>query len=161
MATQESTITLKKNNDVPSTATVTVASKFPMDFILKLHDFKTKYEPVMGGGSREYKIAEPRMGAKTFIIQGNSFPQNKGAHQQIVAGYAITRDIPKAFWEEWLEQNKGAEFLVNGMIFAHSEAASTIAQSKEMEAEKSGLERMDPKEIHKHGLATADDRRAS
>jgi hypothetical protein len=30
-----------------------------------------------------------------------------------------------------------------------------------MEAEKSGLERMDPKEIHKHGLATADDRRAS
>lgn len=161
MATQESTITLKKNNDVPSNATVTVASKFPMDFILKLHDFVTKYEPVMGGGSREYKIAEPRRGTKTFVVQGNSFPQNKGAHQQIVAGYAITHGIPKAFWDEWAEQNKDADFLVNKMLFAHSETASTIAQSKEMEEEKSGLERMDPKEIHKHGLATADDRRAS
>jgi hypothetical protein len=161
MATENSTLSLKKNNDVPSTATVTVASKFPMDFILRLHDFQTKYEPVMGGGSREYKIAETRRGAKTFIVQGNSFPQNKGAHQQIVAGYAITHGIPKAFWEEWLDQNKDADFIVNKMLFAHGETASTIAQSKEMEAEKSGLERMDPKEIHKHGLATADDRRAS
>lgn len=161
MATQESTLSLQKKNDVPSNATVTVASKMPFDFILRLHDFKTKYEPVMGGGSREYKIAEPRMGAKTFIVQGNSFPQNQGAHQQIVAGYAITHGIPKAFWDEWLEQNKEADFIVNKMLFAHSETASTIAQSKEMEKEKSGLERMDPKEIHKHGLETANERRAA
>jgi len=155
------TLTIKKHNDSPSNATVTVASKFPMDFILRLHDFQKKFEPVMGGGSREYTIAVPRRGAKAFVIQGNSFAQNKGAHQQIVAGYAFTHDIPKAFWDEWVEQNKDADFIVNKMLFAHSESASTVSQSKEMEAEKSGLERMDPKEIYKHGLETASERRAS
>jgi hypothetical protein len=155
------TLSIKKHNDSPSNATVTVASKFPMDFILRLHDFTKKFEPVMGGGSREYTIAEPRRGAKAFVVQGNSFPQNKGAHQQIVAGYAFTHDIPKAFWDEWLEQNKDADFVVNKMLFAHSENASTVAQSKEMEAEKSGLERLDPKEIHKHGLESANERRAA
>jgi uncharacterized protein YfiM (DUF2279 family) len=161
MATQESTLSLKKNNDVPSNATVTVASKFPMDFILRLCDFQTKHEPIMGAGSREYKLAEPRRGAKVFVVQGNSFPQNKGAHQQIVAGFALTHGIPKAFWDEWVEQNKDADFIVNKMLFAHGEAASAVAQSKEMEAEKSGLERLDPKEIHKHGLEVADERRAT
>jgi hypothetical protein len=155
------TSVIKKHNDSPSNATVTVASKFPMDFILKLHDFQVKHEPVMGGGSREYKIAEPRRGANTFVVQGNSFPQSKGAHQQIVAGFALTHGIPKAFWDEWVEQNKDADFIVNRMLFAHAETASAIAQSKEMEAEKSGLERMDPKEIHKHGLEAASERRAA
>ncbi|NPT59097.1 hypothetical protein [Paraburkholderia elongata] len=161
MATQESTITLKKNNDVPSNATVTVASKFPMDFTLRLFDFVKRYEPVMGGGQREFKIAEPRHGSKDFIVQGNSWPQNKGPHQQINCGYAITHGIPKAFWDEWLEQNRESAFVVNGMLFAHAETASTMAEAKEKEKEKSGLERLDPKNLPK-GIETADEmRRAS
>lgn len=161
MATQESTISLKKNNDVPSNATVTVASKFPMDFVLKLYDFVRRYEPVMGGGQREYKIAQIRRGAKEFIVQGNSWPQNKGPHQQINCGYAITSGIPRAFWDEWLTQNKEADYVVNGMIFAHAETASTMAEAREKEAEKSGLERLDPDKLPK-GLQRSDDmKRAS
>jgi hypothetical protein len=161
MATQESTISLKKNNDVPSNATVTVASKFPMDFTLRLFDFVKRYEPVMGGGVREYKIAERRPGSGEFIVQGNSWAQNKGAHQQINCGYAITHDIPKAFWGEWLEQNKEADFVKNGMLFAHAETASTMAEAREKEKERSGLERLDPANLPK-GLQASDDmRRAS
>ncbi len=155
MATTESTITLKKNNDVSANSTVVVASKMPMDFILRLHEFTTKTEPVMGGGVREFKIAEPKRGVKAFVVQGNSFPQNKGAHQQISFGYAITRDIPKAFWDEWLDQNKDADYVVNGMIFAHDTDSSTMSEAKEKEAEKSGLERLDPSNLPK-GLETSD-----
>jgi hypothetical protein len=156
MATQETTQALKRNNDVPSNATVTVASKFPMDFILRLYDFVKRYEPVMGGGTREVKIAERRRGSKEFIVQGNSWPQNKGPHQQLNFGYAITSGIPKAFWDEWLEQNKEADYVANGMLFAHAETASTMSEAREKEKEKSGLERLDPKNLPK-GIETADE----
>lgn len=161
MATQESTIHLKKNNDVESTATVTVASKMPFDFILRIYDFAKRYEPVMGGGTREVKIAERRRGSKEFIVQGNSWPQNKGPHQKLEFGFAITSGIPKAFWEEWLEQNKDADYIMNGMLFAFGESASAVAKAREMEKEKSGLERLDPNKLPK-GIETADEmRRAS
>lgn len=149
------TITIKKHNDSPSNATVAVASKLPMDFILRLYTWVTRNELVMGGGSREVRVAEAARGTKEFIVQGNSWAQNKGAHQQIVGGYAITHGIPKAFWEQWLEQNKDADIVVNGMLFAHGETASTIAEAKEKEGQKSGLERLDPNKLPK-GLQKSD-----
>src|ERR1700752_4012000 len=121
MATTESTIKLQKNNDVPSNATVSVASKLPMDLTLRLFRWVKRNELVMGGGSREVRIAEEVPGSKRFIVQGNSWAQNKGAHQQIVGGYAITHGIPKDFWEQWLEQNKDSDMIVNHMLFAHQE----------------------------------------
>jgi hypothetical protein len=154
------TLSIKKHNDSPSNATVTVASKLPMDFILKLYDFKEKHEPVMGGGVRNYRIAEARRGVKDFVVQGIAYPQNKGPHQTLSFGYAITTGIPKAFWDEWLEQNKEADYVLNGMIFAHQDAASTMAEAREKEAEKSGLERLDPTNLPK-GLETSDMRRAA
>lgn len=154
------TLTIKKQNDSPSNASVSVASKLPMDLTLKLFTFVTKNELVMGGGTREVKVAEATRGAKQFIVQGNSWAQNKGAHQQIVGGYAITHGIPKDFWELWLEQNKDSDIVVNGMLFAHQEAASTTAEAKEKESEKSGLERLDPNKLPK-GLQTSDAKRAA
>jgi hypothetical protein len=149
------TLSIKKHNDSPSNATVTVASKMPFDFVLKLYDFVERAEPVLGGGMRNFKQAQERRTAKTFIAQGNSWPQNKGPHQQLMGGFAITHGIPKAFWDEWLEQNKEADYVLNGMIFAHGEMASTMAEAREKETEKSGLERLDPNNLPK-GLQTSD-----
>ncbi|MFM0141740.1 hypothetical protein [Paraburkholderia sp. RL18-085-BIA-A] len=155
------TLTIKKHNETGANATVTVASKFPMDFTLRIYDFVKRYEPVMGGGTREVKIAERRRGSKEFIVQGNSWAQNRGPHQTLNFGYAITSGIPKAFWDEWLEQNKDADYVVNGMLFAHAETASTMSEAREKEKEKSGLERLDPNKLPK-GIETADEmRRAS
>lgn len=161
MATQESTQRLHKQNDVPSTATVTVASKLPFDLIMRLYDFVERHEPVMGGGTRAYRISEHRRGSKTFVAQGNSWPQNKGPHQELSFGFAITRDIPKAFWDEWVEQNKEADYVVNKMIFAHGDAGSTKSQAREMEEERSGLERLDPKKLPGRVQQSDDMKRAS
>lgn len=151
---EKETLTLKKTESTGG-ATVVVASKMPFDFVLRLYDFKTKHEPVMGGGAREVKYAEQRRSTPSFVVNGNSFAQNQGPKQQITCGFAITHGIPKAFWDEWLEINKDADYVANGMIFAHSENASTMAEAKEKEANKSGLERLDPKNLPK-GLETSD-----
>lgn len=160
MADERSTMALKRNNDVPSNATVTVASKAPFDIILKLYDFVERSEPVLGGGMRSFKQAQERRTSKSFIVQGNSWPQNKGPHQQIVGGYAMTHGIPKAFWDEWIEQNKEADYVVNGMLFAHVEAASVTSKARDQEETKSGLERLDPQKLPRN-LQTSDMRRAS
>jgi len=155
MATPESTLSLKKQNDVASNATVSVASKLPMDFTLRLFTWAKRNELVMGGGTREVRVAELARDKKQFIVQGNSWAQNKGAHQQIIGGYAITHGIPKDFWEQWLEQNQESDIILNGMLFAHQEAASTTSEAKEKEKEKSGLERLDPNNLPK-GLQKSD-----
>jgi hypothetical protein len=58
----------------------------------------------------------------------------------IKGGYAFTPNIPADFWEEWLEQNELADYVVNHMIFALPEVASTKARAVEHEDERSGLE---------------------
>lgn len=140
--------------------TVTVASKLPMGLILQLHNKGTRMVPVLGGGLHEETFWTKRNGAKTFVVQGCSFPHNKGPASQIAGGYAITHGIPKAFWDEWLDQQRESDIVKNGMIFAHSETASTISQANEMENEKSGMERLDPNKLPK-GLKTADEQRAA
>lgn len=160
MADERSTLALKKSNDVPSNATVVVASKAPFDIILKLYDFVERSEPVMGGGLRTFKQAQERLSAKSFIVQGNSWAQNQGPHQQIVGGYAITHGIPKAFWDEWLEQNQDLDMVKNKMIFAHAEAASVTSKATDQDEIKSNIERLDPKNLPR-GLQTSDMRRAS
>ncbi|CAG4889339.1 hypothetical protein [Paraburkholderia gardini] len=160
MADERSTLALKRNNDVPSNATVTIASKAPFDIILKLYDFVERSEPVLGGGMRAVKQAQERISAKFFVVQGNSWPQNQGPHQQLVGGYAITHGIPKAFWDEWLTQNGETDFVRNGMIFAHAETASVTSKATDQTEIKSNLERLDPHKLPR-GLQTSDMRRAS
>ncbi|VWC89966.1 hypothetical protein BLA17378_04502 [Burkholderia aenigmatica] len=148
MATQESTLHLKKNNEAStSNATVTVASKAPFDIILKLYDLNEMSEPVMGGGYRTFKQYQERLTAKPIVIQGNSWAQNQGPHQQIVGGFAITHDVPKAFWDEWYEQNKNSDYIKNEMIFAHTEARSVTSKATDMAEVKSNIERLDPKNL--------------
>jgi len=142
------------NNPSTGGETVSVASKLPMPFTLQLHTKTIKHEPVMGGGSREVVEYVQRYGSPTFVVDGNSFPQNKGPHQQLAAGFAITHGIPKDFWEEWISQQGDSDIVRNGMIFGHSETASTMAEAKEKEREKSGMERLDPLNLPK-GLQTA------
>ena len=154
MATQE-TITLKKSASTAySGRTVTVASKLPMQYILQLHKPVERTIQAHGGMHKEV-ISLPMKSTKEhptrFIIEGCSYAQNKGAHQQLSGGFALTHNIPKEFWDEWLAQYKDMDVVKNGFIFAHEEQQSTIAQTKEMEGEASGFERIDPKKKYNVG----------
>ena len=142
----------RPTGDATGGATVVVASKMPFDFTLQLHEWFEEHEPVLGGGTRKVRRARKAYDRPTFVVNGNSHSQNKGPSCQIVGGdfgYAITHGIPKAFWEEWLDQNKEATYIKNGIIFAHAEAASTISEATEKQKVVSNHERMDPENLAK------------
>lgn len=152
---QQETITLKKLSDKTwSNETVTVCSKLPMQYILQLHDPVERTIQAHGGTMRE-TIHLPRRSTKEkptrFTIEGCSFAQNKGAHQQISGGFAITHGIPKDFWEEWLSQYKDMELVQEGFIFAHKETSSVTQHTKDMSEKPSGFERIDPAKTYNTG----------
>lgn len=132
-------------------STVTVACKVPMGLVLKLYKKTRQHEPVMGGGSREIDAYVPDHSQRTYIIHGNSHPQDKSPIAQIADSFALTHGIPKAFWDAWLEQNLESDMVRNGLIFAHVEGASVAAEAREKASERSGLERLDPTKVHKDG----------
>lgn len=145
------TLSVKKSG-----STVTVASKLPMPLILALHNRVKKTEPIAGGGSREFDAYEKRFDAPEFIIAGNSHPQNEGPKAQIIGNYALTPNIPKEFWDEWCEQNRGHVALKNDMLFAHVEMASVTSKAVDMKNERSGLERINPDNTKQYGVERAE-----
>lgn len=130
---------------------VTVACKIPNGLLLRLHEMEETSEPVMGGGSRTVKVA--RHVGDAVRINGNAHPQNAAPRAQIVDGvdfgYALTPNVPKAFWDKWLQQNKDHMAVRNGMIFAHESVRSVEAEAREKANLRSGTERLDPKDLPK------------
>jgi hypothetical protein len=62
----------------------------------------------------------------------------------IIGGHGITRNVDKAFFEEWLRINKDSDAVKNELIFAHEKDASTAAEANEKEGNRSGFEGIDP-----------------
>jgi hypothetical protein len=148
----KSTLSLPSSvkNQQTGGATVSVASKLPMQYILRLNKKIERTIQAHGGTHREV-ISLPSPEEGEYVIDGNSFPQNSGPYQQLAGGFAITHGIPKDFWEKWLSQYSHMDVVKKGFIFAHTEASSTIAHAKEMANEPSGFERLDPKKKYDVG----------
>lgn len=62
-----------------------------------------------------------------------------------VAGFGITENVPRAFFEQWLADHVELPAVKNGLIFAHRQTASVEAKAGERSELKSGLDAMDPK----------------
>jgi hypothetical protein len=68
------------------------------------------------------------------------------------ASFVITEGVPKDHWELWLKQNKDHPYVLNGLIYAHESTSMLRGHAKEFEAQKCGLEPLDPGAMPK-GLA--------
>ncbi len=133
--------------------TFTVGCKLPNGLILRLFEMKESAEPMMGGGYRTIRKAEPL--PEEIFINGNSHPQNRGPNCQMAAGAALTIGVKKEFWERWLEANKDAMYVRNGLIFAYERTEDAIAYAEEHVGVVSNLERLDPEKLPK-GLQKSD-----
>lgn len=118
--------------------TVTVACKTPNGIIMRVFKMVKASEQIMGGGSRDIEVAEP-MG-EPITIYGNRAPWGEQPKCEVVAGYALTRGVPKDFWELWVKQNEQHPLVVNKLIFAHSSDASSADEARDHSASRSGLE---------------------
>lgn len=146
---------MNRNTGAKSSATVTVACKYPGGLILRRHVMRPKTELVMGGGTRE--VQEAIATGEQYVVNGPSrepgkmpFERSqsgvavKGTQVDVTSGFALTHNVPKDLWESWLEANKDSAIVRNGLIFAHAQASSVKAQGRDHEKQRSGLEPIDP-----------------
>lgn len=133
--------------------TVTVALKHPHGLILKIYDLVDVSEPVMGGGYRDFKQARQ----KGVPVRLNGYSQRGGkVPPAATAGtFALTHNVPKSFWDQWLAQNQDHDFVEKGLIFAGSPSYVT-GQMKAHEVLKSGLEPLDPDHLPLASIKTYD-----
>lgn len=129
--------------------TVTVACKLPSGMILRLFRPEMRLEPVVGGGSREVKVYHPL--PDTVIINGNAVPQNGQAPAFTILnahrrgdGFGLTYNVSADFWYQWLEANKDAQYVKEGLIWAYADQDSVNDKAKDLDAVKSGLEPLNP-----------------
>ncbi|PWT77549.1 MAG: hypothetical protein C5B60_02640 [Chloroflexi bacterium] len=123
-------------------AKVTVACKLPGGLLMRIFAPMTRPEPVMGGGTREVTTWEPT--GQGRWARGNAVPYGVVPSWPIVGGYGLTHDVPKDFWDKYLEQNRDSPWIVHHLVFAYEDAAQAAAAAKEKAALKSGLEPLDP-----------------
>lgn len=82
-----------------------------------------------------------------MIIAGPAEERHFGAkRKEIIAGYAITRNVDAEFWDLFVSQHKDQEWLINKLIVwwpTEGDDASIRDQAKEGEALRSGYEPLD------------------
>ncbi len=138
-------------NEHPSAATkersdagakVTVACKLPGGIVLRAYVESSESEAVLGGGTREAKVF--RWNGEEATVFGVSVPFGQVPKCLIVGGYALTPNVPKDLWDNWLAANRNSDMVKHRLIFAHERADYAQDKAKEHEATRSGFEPIDP-----------------
>lgn len=74
----------------------------------------------------------------------------KGSNDsEIIGGYGITRNVPAAFWEAWIEAKKRMPFVRKGLVFAVGDVDSAKDLATDFSEKKTGMERLDPAQVKK------------
>lgn len=121
---------------------VTVACKLPNGLELQLCKKTTWFEDTPSG-SRE-RLRFDKYG-EIITIGGTAYPNGnvpRGFRPRplLIGGYAMTRNVPKDFFEEWLDQNKKHPAVVSRMIYGFDQIESVKDMAKENADTRSGAE---------------------
>jgi hypothetical protein len=139
--------------------TLTVACKIPTGLILQVYASEDFQEPVMGGGHKTSKRAyvDPRF--KPVKLNGPARAIGKDVSHEIRNGVGLTHGVDADLFAAWLAQNKDADYVVKGLVFANLKPSEVDAQAKDHISLKSGMERIDPNNLpdeFKRKIKTAD-----
>jgi hypothetical protein len=129
---------------VTGTATVVVGCKLPNGLIMELFEKRTINEVTMGGSK---SVDQYFATGERFTLNGPAHKPGESAGCMVRSGFAITRGIPKDFWDRWYSANKTLPAVVNGLIVAYDSLSKTADAANERKAQKTGQERIDPKNI--------------
>jgi hypothetical protein len=125
--------------------TVTVACKIPNGLMIRTFVNETYDEPVMAGGTKVVTRSRPE--GWSHKLNGPARAIGKDVNYQIVHGAGITHGVDADKFALWLEQNKDADYVVKGLVFAQVKADAVITQAYEHRNEKSGGEAVDPQNL--------------
>jgi hypothetical protein len=131
----------------PSVRMVTVACKLVTGLQLQL---QRKQPRIVAGRDGDEMVNFNVKSGKIYHVWGPELPRGglpEGfTPPMIVGGYALTPNIPGEFWNNWVEQNKMAEYFTppdgaeHGFIYAYPTTASARDAAKEQTKLLTGLE---------------------
>lgn len=123
---------------------VTVCCKHPSGIRLRVFEM-IDVEERGPHGTHTTKMAR-QIGGPDNVVLIKGYNRDPAFFQSglVNAGYAMTRDVPAAFWRLWLEQNADSDLVFNRLIWAHKQEASVVSFIREHESNLSGLEPMQP-----------------
>jgi hypothetical protein len=136
-------------------AKVTVACKLPHGLLLRVFDWETRSEPVLGGGIRDVKVAAAR--PEMVRVRGNAVPFGVVPRWAIEDGFALTPGVDKEFFDLWMEQNRNHAAVRAGLIFAFEKHEDAASEARNRASLKSGMEQLDPQNLPR-GIQPADRR---
>lgn len=132
--------------------TLTVACKLPTGLIATLCEPATLMETPAGktaiAGAVKAEMMFRGPGAQRRMESGG---QTLGEHPLVVGGFGLTPEVPKAFWDAWVIENKDYAPLKNGFIFAlGGDGARKEAMNRRTQL--SGFEPINPPTAKKDGV---------
>lgn len=134
--------------------TMTVACKLPHGLVLRLFDMVDEGEPQRDGSVKTVKRARQRYESGEVVLNGYVAKHTPGTQQPSVpSSYALTHNVPAAFFAEWMEQNKDSDLVRNKLIFGHGSADRVSGFSREHDKTLCGLEPIDPSNLPR-GIST-------
>jgi hypothetical protein len=122
--------------------TVTVACSWPNGFLLRVGEWETHYEPVLGGGMREAKTWTPR--GEPIKINGPARAFGEDYKAPVQNGFALTHGVDEDFMKKWMEDNADHPAVQNGLIKIHANARELNAMTREGRDLKTGAEPLQP-----------------
>ena len=78
-------------------------------------------------------------------IRGTAYPRGQAPDgfpdkPEMAEGYALTPNVPREFWEQWVSQNKRAPYVLSGMLFAHGAVNDVKVHATDHRTDLSGIE---------------------
>lgn len=123
------------------TGTVTVACKLPNGLILRLFKMEDVREQTPTGVRT---IQQARQFGQSYTVRGPRIPFGSLPNFMIIGDYALTSNIPRDFWEEWLDQNQELDCVRNNLIYANEKPDNVADWARDHATVVSGLEPIDP-----------------
>jgi hypothetical protein len=74
----------------------------------------------------------------------NSLTEGAIIRPAVRSGFAITENVPKEFFDEWMKTHSVHPAVKNNLIFAHTQVASVRDMGEEFKEELHGFEPIDP-----------------
>lgn len=118
---------------------VTVACKLPHGLRLRIFRMVDGTENISGNNVRMVKTAE-QVG-EDVVIKGVAV--EFGREKALASGFALTPNVDKEFFDEWLKQNAQHDAVKNGLIFAATTRDAVEGKAEDNKSIRSGLEPLD------------------
>lgn len=126
-----------------SGAKCVVACKIPNGLILRIFKMVPTDLPVMGGGMKTVQQAQPF--GEPVRVNGPAVPFGKIPKYIVTeSGFALTSNVDKDFFDEWMRQNREHDAVKNKLIFAHASSDGVQGLAEDHREARSNLEPLVP-----------------